>query len=139
MHDNTRNPMKTRFGRRGETLQSKLIFLSLFAPAAIAACLFTGCGSAKVTGEHSYATLPPVKPTVIYVSNFELETQNIKHEAGIVEGITHRDSGDGILGGIRRKRQPEPAERARKLVDLMSNSLVQDLTKAGFSALRLLP
>lgn len=120
-------------------MQLKLSFLSRLALPVIAIGLLTGCGSAKVTGEHSYATLPPARPTVIYVSNFELEAQNIKHEAGIVDGILHRDSDDGILGGIRRRREPEPAERARKLVDLMANSLVQDLTKAGFSALRLLP
>ena len=152
MHDDMPRPSRIQFERhtagfyRGETsrrrsrLFSPLVpALKLAVPAAFAICLLTGCGSAKVTGEHNYATLPPVKPTVIYVANFDLEAQNIKHEDGIVDGILHRDSDDGILGGIRHLRSPDPAERARKLVDLMSNSLVQDLTKAGFSAVRLLP
>jgi Domain of unknown function (DUF4410) len=107
--------------------------------SALVVCLLTGCGSAKVTGEHSYATLPPVKPVVIYVSNFELEAQNVKREEGLVDGILHRDSDDGILSGIRHRRSPGPEERARQLVDLMAKSLVQDLAKAGFSAIRLLP
>ena len=115
------------------------IAMKLTGISALVVCLLTGCGSAKVTGEHSYATLPPAKPTVIYVSNFELEAQNIKHEAGIVDGVLHRDSDDGILGGIMHRRSPDPAERARKLVDLMADSLVKDLAKAGFSVTRLLP
>ena len=152
MHDDTLRPPRFRFKRQAaeccriETLRLESKILSLLSPAirlaiptAIAICLLTGCGSAKVTGEHNYAPLPSAKPTVIYVSNFELEAQNIKHEAGIVDGILHRDSDDGILGGIRHRRSPDPAERARKLVDLMADSLVKDLTKAGFSAIRLSP
>ena len=73
---------------------------------------------------------------LIYVSDFELDPANFIQDKG---GIT----GKGYLlpppkSFLRRKRQ-DPETEARKLVTLMSDSLVADLRKAGFSAHRLSP
>ena len=102
----------------------------------IAACLLSGCKSATVTGEHSFSAAPTAKPTVIYVTDFELGAQNIHHQEGILpEGSRLPSRVRGIISGETK----DPAARARQLVDLMASSLTKDLTKAGFSALRLQP
>jgi len=110
------------------------------SPLAIAilltASLLVGCKPAKVTGEHSFTTAPAQKPVVIYVADFELGAENIQHEDGILP------AGPRSGGRVRRllSGQPnDPEARARQLVDLMATSLLKDLTKAGFSALRLSP
>jgi Domain of unknown function (DUF4410) len=75
------------------------------------------------------------RPKVIYVSDFDLDAANFKQDKG---GI----SGKGYLlpappkSPLRRKRQ-DPAAAASNLIRLMSESLVADLQKAGFSAQRL--
>ena len=101
-----------------------------------AAFLLVGCKSAKVTGEHNFSAAAPPKPAVVYVTDFELGSQDIQHEDGLLPGGS-RVGGRvrGILSGASR----DPATRARQLVDLMATSLLNDLTKAGFSALRLPP
>jgi hypothetical protein len=69
---------------------------------------------------------------VIYVSDFDLDPANFKQDKG---GIT----GKGYLlpappkASLRRKSQ-DRAEEARKLVRLMSESLVAELQKAGYTA-----
>ena len=72
---------------------------------------------------------------VIYVSDFDLDPANFKQDKG---GIT----GKGYLlppppGSFLRRKHQDPAKAANKLVGLMSESLVADLQKAGFSARRL--
>lgn len=74
---------------------------------------------------------------VIYVSDFELDPGNFKQDKG---GIT----GKGYLvppppkSFLRRKHQ-DPETAAKNLIGLMSESLVSDLQKAGFTARRLSP
>jgi hypothetical protein len=97
-------------------------------------CLLGGCKSAEVTGEHSFAAAPAPKPAVIYVTDFELGPQNIQHEEGLLP-IGSR--GPGIVRGILSGAPSDPEARARQLVDLMSTSLVKDLTAAGFTSFRL--
>jgi hypothetical protein len=72
---------------------------------------------------------------VIYVTDFELDPANFKQDKG---GIT----GKGYLlppppGSVLRRKRQDPETEARKLVNLMSESLVADLQKAGFTARRL--
>jgi hypothetical protein len=99
-------------------------------------CLLSGCKSAEVTGEHSFTAAPASKPVVIYVTDFELGAQNIQHQEGIMP-LGQR--GPGLVRGVLSGAPTDPAARARQLVELMASSLVGDLTKAGFSALRLRP
>jgi hypothetical protein len=74
------------------------------------------------------------KPAVIYVADFELEAQNIQQEEG---RLASRPGPVGRVGERLSRTSQDPEARARQLVDLMSNSLVKELTKAGFSASRL--
>jgi hypothetical protein len=100
----------------------------------LAAVLVAGCKSAKVTGEHSFAEGPATKPTVVYVTDFELAPQSIQREQGLLP------VGDRLPGRVLGRLSGEasdPESRARQLVNLMSTSLVKDLSKAGFSAARL--
>jgi hypothetical protein len=106
------------------------------AAILLAACLVTGCKSATVTGEHSYTATPAAKPAVIYITDFELGAQNIQHEDGIVSGNARLP---GRVRGLISGASDDREARARQLVDLMSTSLVKNLTKAGFSAVRLRP
>jgi hypothetical protein len=95
-----------------------------------------GCKTAKVTGEHSFSAALAPRPAVVYVTDFELGAQDIHHEDGILPGGSRVG---GRVRGILSGASKDPAARARQLVDLMARSLLNDLTKAGFSALRLPP
>ena len=102
----------------------------------LTACLLSGCQTAKVTGEHSFTPAAAPKPVVIYVTDFELSVQNIQHQEGM---LPLGQRGLGIVRGILSGETKDPVARAQQLVDLMASSLVGDLTKAGFSAVRLRP
>ena len=101
--------------------------------AVLAAGLLAGCGSAEVTGGRTFAAAPPGKPTVVYVADFDLQAQDIKHEQGLLPQRS------GSSGPVRRLLHKDPATRAQELVDLMSRSLIKDLCQAGFNAVRLRP
>ncbi|HZQ23597.1 MAG TPA: DUF4410 domain-containing protein [Terriglobales bacterium] len=75
------------------------------------------------------------KNKVIYVRDFELDPNNFTQDKG---GIT----GKGYLippppGSFLRRKRQDPTIAAHKLIRLMSESLVADLQKAGFTARRL--
>ena len=92
------------------------------------------------TSTASHLVLSPAdKYKVIYVQDFELDATNFKQDKGGITGKgTILPPPPQKLPTLRRKRQ-DPATAARRLVTLMSESLVSDLTKAGLSARRLLP
>jgi len=75
------------------------------------------------------------KNTLIYVKDFDLDPANFKQDKG---GIT----GKGYLlppppGSFLRRKRQDPATEANNLIRLMSESLIADLQKAGFTARRL--
>ncbi len=76
---------------------------------------------------------------VIYVSDFDLDPANFKQDKGGVTGkgylVPPPPTG---LPRLRRKSQDRATE-ARNLVQLMSDTLVQELQNAGFAARRLSP
>jgi hypothetical protein len=87
--------------------------------AAVAVCVFLcGCPTARIIGR-----VPAARPATIYVTDFKVDVQNIEAEKR--------------LPPAPPDAAKEPAVRARELVDLMSTSLVQDLTAAGLTARRL--
>ncbi len=101
---------------------------------ALSALCGLGCKTTTVTSERQFSTESPNKPVLIHVMDFELGTSNIKQDPGMLSdrpGPVGRIS-ERVSGGSE-----DPAVRARQIVDLMANSLVKELTKAGFSAVRL--
>ncbi|GLQ87823.1 DUF4410 domain-containing protein [Dyella flagellata] len=77
-------------------------------------------------------TAPPPKPNapVVYVSNFELDAAPA--QAGqATRGVLGR-------GGLLHRNQ-DPQAQAQEMVSLMSDTLTQDLKKAGIDARRTLP
>lgn len=70
--------------------------------------------------------------TVIYVSDFELDAQNFQADQGRIRVVER----PGLVEGPRQ-REHDPATQAKKMVDLMSTSIVSDLKKAGYKAERL--
>jgi hypothetical protein len=107
-----------------------LVVLASLLAVPLCAAQGTGCQS----GERLALSHADADKT-IYVSDFELDPNNFKQDKG---GIT----GKGYLlpappkSFLRRKHQ-DPATAASNLVRLMSESLVADLQKAGFTARRL--
>ena len=101
---------------------------------ALSAVCGLGCKSAHVTSERELAPRPTAKPVVIYVTDFEIGA--VKHEDGVLSG---RPGPLGRIGQRLSGASSDPAARARQLVDLMANSLVKELAKAGFNVLRLPP
>lgn len=74
-------------------------------------------------------------PGTVYVANFELAAENVKPESGVLANRPRPLK--RILGQAPGEKDPET--EARELVDLMAGTLVEDLTKAGFQAVRLYP
>src|SRR5580698_10012023 len=75
------------------------------------------------------------KDMTIYVSDFELDAQNVQVDQG--SAVAQRRP--GILERPQKKEQQDPAAQAKKLVDTLSQSIVSDLQKAGYKAQRLMP
>ncbi len=103
---------------------------------ALAAVCALGCKTAKVTSERELAPTAAAKPPVVYIADFELWAQDIKHEEGV---LSSRPGPVGRVGERLSRGSTDPATRARQLVDLMSNSLLKELKKAGFNVIRLPP
>ncbi len=101
--------------------------------------LVTGCQmnkKATVTGQHDYASPVTNPPPVIYVADFELPPGTIQNQEGLLSG---RRGPVGRAGDRLYGKSSDPETRARRLVALMSKSLLKDLSKAGFQAVRQSP
>lgn len=105
-------------------------------PWCLTAVLLFGCKSATVTGERAFATDTVAKPHHVYVSDFDLGAQTIKHEDSALSG---RVGPVGRVGDRLSGASKDPSARARELTELMSTSLVKELQRAGFAATRLQP
>jgi hypothetical protein len=75
------------------------------------------------------------KDMTIYVSDFELDAQNVQVDQGSAVGQRR----PGILERPQKKEEQNPEAQAKKLVDTLSESIVSDLQKAGYKAQRLMP
>jgi len=98
--------------------------------------LLTGCQlhkTATVTGERNYASPATNRPTAIYVADFELPAGAIQSQDGLLSGRRGRvgQAADRLYG-----KSSDPDTRAQQLVALMSKSLLKNLSKAGFQAVR---
>jgi len=105
------------------------------------------CGFAAILVYSTPAAMPPSsqepagathnfsRDTKIWVSNFELDAGDVKTDKGGIVGEVR----PGILERPRKKREQDPEYQAKKIVDLMAKSLVEDLQKTGYKAERLMP
>jgi hypothetical protein len=107
-------------------LFSFTLFLSL-------AGIVTRTVSSQDTAQQHSASHVFTKNSTVWVSDFELDAQDVKVDKGGVLGQVR----PGILERPKKRREQDPEVQAKKLVDLMSNSLVDDLRKAGYNSERL--
>lgn len=70
----------------------------------------------------------------VYVRDFELDAENVKVDKGVGGQVR-----PGLIELPSKRQRRDPEAQAKKLVDTMSNSLVDDLRKAGYKAQRLDP
>ncbi len=112
----------------------KTLLLSSFLTIAI---LLATAGETPTLAQPS-ATPPPrvARPSAIYVADFDLGQEAIKPTDS---NLASRRGPVGRVGSRLSGTKGDPESRARELVDLMSKSLVKELTKAGFTANRLAP
>jgi len=77
----------------------------------------------------------PDKSKTIYVVDFELDAQNVTPDEGPGgrSGVLH---GNGPIRRATGHGTGDPAQQAQHIVNLMSDSLVSDFQKAGFTAQR---
>ncbi|MGO8918996.1 MAG: DUF4410 domain-containing protein [Stellaceae bacterium] len=96
--------------------------------------LLTGCSTAKVTSSGAVGTAPALRPAVVYVADFDLDAAEITSEPGLLGSRPRL----GILpqGPLGIVGKPDPQAQARHLVDLMAQTLLDDLRKAGLDARR---
>ncbi|MGB8180921.1 MAG: DUF4410 domain-containing protein [Stellaceae bacterium] len=106
--------------------------LGILFACAIAAGL-AACGGAKVTNTSALAT-PTSVPTVVYVTDFDLDATQVQQSGPgtLINRVRPGIIGSGPLGIART-----PEQQARDLVDLMANTIVDDLHKDGIAAERL--
>jgi len=97
-----------------------------------------GCGSASVSAARDVGATPGVAPPTVYVRDFDLDAATIKVERGVLPPPPPPPPGP--LGRVLPAPPGAPTDaagRARELIELMSNALVDDLSKAGLVARRL--
>jgi len=73
------------------------------------------------------------KDMPIYVSDFELQAEDVKTDQGLLGGGAR----GGVLPRPVKQRQDDPKVQARKMVTLMSSRILADLRKAGYNAVPL--
>lgn len=91
----------------------------------------------ETIGGHKAA--PANTANVVYVTDFELDTATVQAGEGAAKQI--RDSRPRLReGGLLQQAHDarnDPGVKAQDLVDLMTNSLIEDLKRAGFDARKL--
>jgi hypothetical protein len=118
-------------------MRTYLLVLGLLCSCAFAAVLAYGTpattsslGQDPPAAMHSFS-----RDTKIWVSNFELDAGDVKTDKGGIIGEVR----PGILERPRKRKEKDPEYQAKKIVDLMAKTLVEDLQKAGYQAERLMP
>jgi Domain of unknown function (DUF4410) len=97
------------------------------------------CAMAQEANTQSATQLgPPAvhafkKNSIVYISDFELDAQNVKVDKGGVVG----EMRPGVVERPRKREQRDPEVQAKKLVNQMSESLESDLRKSGYKVQRL--
>lgn len=88
-------------------------------------------GEVKVKSQTDESRQPTSAPTVIYIQDFDLGYDAAKQDS---EGPGRR-----ILRRLRQTRQSDAQQKARKLVAIMTGSLVEGFTEKGIVARQPIP
>ena len=95
-------------------------------------------GAAQIKEQAVDQLQPKVMPEAIYVTDFAIDTAEVKEDSGILgSGGPLRGSRLERLNPLHRRGSPEMT--AEKLVNLLADSLTQDLRNNQLPARRLLP
>jgi hypothetical protein len=107
----------------------------LYCALLLVSCLVLGgCSNVNVQDERELRVMPPTLPTVIYVVDFQLNTQSFRAESGLLKiSPAHSDLLGDFIPRILGLSE-DPAARGLELVSLMSSTLVEDLANAGLNA-----
>jgi uncharacterized protein DUF4410 len=116
-------------------MKLRFMMLAVAAFGCCASLLAQTPGAPATTASPAPTARNFSKATPIYVSDFELDAQNVT----VDQGGPVSQARPGILERRRKREQEDPEAQAKKLVEVMSKSLVEDLQKAGYKAQRLLP
>jgi hypothetical protein len=108
-------------------IRTSYLWLTLIGALVLALVPLNGRG-AKVVSQEDLATLPPGRPTIVYVQDFKVEKQS--------------SGNDQTLGGARARAiiaqvKSATGMQSSQVIDLMSSSLVSDLNRGGIKAVRL--
>lgn len=104
--------------------------------AVVSLCfLLFGFGGAKVTDRRDVGIGPTATPQMIYVTDFDLEVQDVKSGPGFLPQRKQPGPRPNI-GPKARSAQKDPEVYAREIVELMATSLVKELTKKELNAQR---
>lgn len=107
--------------------------------ASIAVFLFAvlcGCGTSRVSHQRQLSAAPTARPTIIYVTDFQLDPAIIEWTAGLLPAPPNLPGPVAEilpLPGARKK----PEIRAQHLVETMGTALTQEINKVGYNACRL--
>jgi hypothetical protein len=111
-------------------------FISVIAITCLSST-WGGCGTAKVTSRNEITAASTVRPTTIYVADFDLDAANVKSERGFLPAPPKLPGPLGDMLPPPPGAAKDPGKVAHDVVDSMSRTLVKDLTKAGFNAKRI--
>jgi len=90
-------------------------------------------GMSRVTSEKNLADLPKTRPAMIYVQDFDLEADEIKHKK---PGLMHGPVSERV-GNRLRAQSSSPEDLSVKLVDSMAEKIVANLKKKDIQAQRI--
>jgi hypothetical protein len=109
------------------TMRVRGVSISFAAVLVSIVAALSGCGSATVSAERQVGDAPTGPPSVVYVTDFELDASNVHAQRGVLPPAPPPPLGLPRLPGA----PVEPAVRARQVVELMSESLLKDLAAKG--------
>ena len=89
-------------------------------------------GKVEVQGQALKGEQPTTKPHTIFIQDFELDYDNFKADEGVLDRLRDRPR---VLPQLRQKNDPE--QKARNLVNQMSDSLQKNFENAGIAAQRI--
>jgi hypothetical protein len=108
-------------------IRTSYLWLTLTGVLVLALAPLNG-REAKVVSQESLTTLPPGRPTIVYVQDFKVERQPSGNDQTL---------GGGRARAIIAQVKSATGMQSSQVVDLMSSSLVSDLNRAGVKAVRL--